>query len=152
MKRLIICIFFCGLFVASNAVTLVVERLNGAAVTTDPVRSLVLSSGNTVQCNLINGQSTQLDQVRTILFKGKSTAVDNVVSTTSVHVYPNPTADALVIEGVEKQCKLNIYSVNGSIVLSEFVEQGTNNINVSNLPKGVYLLELPNESFKLIKQ
>ena len=93
----------------------------------------------------------QVDNVRTITFDDIDTAVDNVVSQSSINVYPNPTADMLIVEGVTAKEAIHIYSLNGNQVLSVTPQEGVNTINVSGLPNGVYLLKYANESFKLIK-
>jgi hypothetical protein len=67
-------------------------------------------------------------------------------------VYPNPTADMLIVEGVTAKEAIHIYSLNGNQVLSVTTQEGVNTINVSGLPNGVYLLKYANESFKLIKE
>jgi hypothetical protein len=58
----------------------------------------------------------------------------------------------LIIDGAAAEQEIAIYSLNGSKVLSAQSQEGTNTIQVSELPNGVYLLLLSNETFKLIKE
>ena len=55
-----------------------------------------------------------------------------------VKLYPNPTKDFIKIEGVEV-AEVQVYSALGQMVKTI---QGTNEINVSDLPQGVYLLRI----------
>ena len=55
-----------------------------------------------------------------------------------VSVYPNPANDKVVIEGIEV-AEMQIYNTFGQVVKTE---QGTNEINVSGLAEGVYLLRI----------
>ena len=58
----------------------------------------------------------------------------------------------LIVEGVSSKDEIAIYSVNGTKVLSVQSQEGTNTINVSGLPNGVYFLKHSTETFKLIKE
>jgi hypothetical protein len=127
--------------------------MNGTTEEIEQLSVIKFLAGNTIQCKLTNGRTNQVDNVRTITFDGLvGTAVDNVISEASISVYPNPTADMLIVEGVTAKETINIYSLNGNQVLSVMTQEGVNTINVSGLPNGVYLLKYANESFKLIKE
>lgn len=72
-----------------------------------------------------------------------------------IEVYPNPVADVLHIKGVElnKLSKIQIYNINGNLIkeldkLSIF----DNNINVSLLESGMYLIKLDENTIKFIKK
>lgn len=72
-----------------------------------------------------------------------------------IEVYPNPVADVLHIKGVElnKLSKIQIYNINGNLIkeldkLSIF----DNNINVSLLEPGIYLIKLDENTIKFIKK
>ena len=153
MKRLIIVLFLSGLYLSSQAVNITVIRMNGTTEEIEQLSVIKFLAGNTIQCKLTDGRTNQVDNVRTITFDGLvGTAVDNVISESSISVYPNPTADMLIVEGVTAKETINIYSLNGNQVLSVMTQEGVNTINVSGLPNGVYLLKYANESFKLIKE
>lgn len=152
MKRLIIILFLSGLYLSSQAVNITVIRMNGKTDEIEKLSVIKFLSGNTIQCKLTNGRTKQVDNVRTITFDDIDTAVDNVISESSISVYPNPTADMLIVEGVTAKETIHIYSLNGNQVLSVMTQEGVNTINVSGLPNGVYLLKYANESFKLIKE
>lgn len=152
MKRFLICILFGGLFLNGHAVTLVVERIQAKPVKQEFVRSIIFSPNQTLHCTLYGGDIENMDSVRTILFEDIYTAVENVPTVSTVKVYPNPTASALIIDGATGSGIMNIYSLNGTLIHSQAMHEGTNTINVSNLLDGLYILKLPNESFKFTKK
>lgn len=57
----------------------------------------------------------------------------------SVKVYPNPTSTRLNIDGLENIQRIEVYSLNGSLVQSFMSE---NSIDVSALHKGYYFLKI----------
>ena len=58
----------------------------------------------------------------------------------------------LVIEGATGNGTMDVSSINGTLLLSEPIQEGVNTIQVSNLAKGLYILKLPNDTFKFTKQ
>lgn len=153
MKRLFVVLFLCGLFLNMQAVTITVIRLTGDAKEVQQVNAIQFLPGQTIKCQLSNGESTELTGVRKISFENNDfTAIEDVTTPSTIRVYPNPTADMLIIDGAAAEQEIAIYSLNGAKVLSTQSQEGTNTIQVSELPNGVYLLRLSNETFKLIKE
>jgi hypothetical protein len=54
-------------------------------------------------------------------------------------VYPNPTSDILYIDGNYSQLKVVVYDILGKQVINKSI---TNSIDISQLEKGVYILQL----------
>lgn len=153
MKRVLIILFLSGLFLNMQAVNITVIRLTGEAKELQQVSAIQFLPGRSITCKLTNGESTELTGIRKISFENNDfTAIEDVVSPSSVRVYPNPAADMLIIDGVDAKQEIEIYSINGTKVLSAQSQEGTNTIQVAQLPNGVYLLRLADETFKLIKE
>ena len=81
-----------------------------------------------------------------------SLTIVEIATNDFVKVYPNPTTDKLIIVSKNLQ-KSTLYNVSGQKVL----ESDRNELNVSELPTGVYLLHTTNKqnqlsSFKIIKK
>lgn len=153
MKRVLIILFLSGLFLNMQAVNITVIRMTGETSKLQQVRTIQFLPGRSITCKLTNGESTELTGIRKISFENNDfTAVEDVVSPSSVRVYPNPTADMLIIDGADAKQEIAIYSINGTKVLSAQSQEGTNTIQVAQLPNGVYLLRLADETFKLIKE
>ena len=58
----------------------------------------------------------------------------------AISVYPNPVSDILNIE-TTVEGTLEIYSVNGQLIINEPATRGFNSFNVANMRQGTYLLK-----------
>lgn len=89
----------------------------------------------------------QIANIRKITFSAtSSTAVENVEKNTIV-VYPNPTQDILYVKGIESQT-LRVYDLQGRVLQ----EEHGNQLTVSNLSTGTYLLQIGTQVVRFIKQ
>jgi myo-inositol-hexaphosphate 3-phosphohydrolase len=88
-----------------------------------------------------------LANIRRITFStsGPVTDVENVDSQ-SILVYPNPTQDALMVQGIEAQA-LRVYDLQGRLLVQE---EGTQ-VNVNHLAEGTYLLQIGTQVVRFIK-
>jgi len=57
----------------------------------------------------------------------------------NITIYPNPSSDRVYIEGNYSQLKAVVYDILGKLVIKESI---TNSIDISQLEKGVYILQL----------
>lgn len=64
-------------------------------------------------------------------------------------VYPNPAENYVMIESV-KEAEVTIYSINGQMVSSQTICEGTNTIDVSNLNAGIYFMKVNESMIKII--
>ncbi len=78
----------------------------------------------------------------------------------SIKIYPNPTKGSLKIcisglKGTDK-CSLEVYTTQGAQILAEKVKTDNIDINISNQPNGVYLLQITingkSTTWKIVKQ
>ena len=86
--------------------------------------------------------------IRKITFEepSNSTALENITSQDIV-VYPNPTQNVLLINGIEAQ-DLRVFDLQGRLLKTE---NGTQ-VNVSNLAEGTYLLQVGTQVVRFIKK
>jgi len=81
-------------------------------------------------------------------------------SNNSLLVYPNPTQNVISFDAPNTQVDINlaIYSINGNLLKNKVISKGSKNytINVSDLPNGLYFIQLSNADFysigRFIKQ
>lgn len=93
-----------------------------------------------------NTPSIDIDEVRigltwaSVTPKSIATGTDDVLSDkTTATIYPNPVNDLLKVEVKSADISfIEIYNLSGSRVITKKIDQGTTNIDVSSLPKGVY--------------
>lgn len=89
--------------------------------------------------------------------KGKSSigVEENKMGNNLVRIYPNPSNDFIYIETITKS-SVNIYNINGQIVKEFEISNPNNVININDLPKGYYTIEVvSNQNIyrsKLIKE
>ena len=77
-------------------------------------------------------------------------AVDSSVKS-NILVFPNPVKDILLVSGITSNTAFEIYSLDGKKVKSGIYSK-EKNINVSQLPRGTYLLKIENQNLKFIKE
>ncbi|QES90334.1 T9SS type A sorting domain-containing protein [Rhizosphaericola mali] len=72
----------------------------------------------------------------------------------SFKLYPNPATNQITISGININDKLRILDLNGRVVNSIIVSSIPQNINISNLPSGIYILNIENKksALKFIKK
>lgn len=63
----------------------------------------------------------------------------------NVAIYPNPAEHFIMIDGVDYNTNVDIYDISGKIVKSFTFESKSQQIDVSDLVKGIYLARLSNE-------
>ena len=74
-----------------------------------------------------------------------NTSITTISNTFSI--YPNPATHIIYI-GNKKQEIINIYNTIGELVISTKEE----NIDVKNLPSGIYVIKKANETSQFIKK
>jgi hypothetical protein len=74
----------------------------------------------------------------------------------TIEIYPNPAKDKITIDGISGYQSIRINDVSGRIVYDKKITQGSETINISNLPKGIYIIKLTGDvdvqSLKFLKQ
>ena len=92
-----------------------------------------------------------------IITKGSTVALDNSLATdenlekNQVKVFPNPTKSEIEVSGIENNSKYEIYSADGKLIQNGVVNKNEK-LNVQKLEKGAYLIKLPNQTLKFIKE
>jgi hypothetical protein len=67
----------------------------------------------------------------------------------SLFIYPNPVQNILYIAGIQHNFNLQVYTITGQKV---FRDKNTNQVNISQLKKGVYLIKIiENQKSTLLK-
>ena len=82
----------------------------------------------------------------TFLTSGPVTNVEDVQDN-SILVYPNPTQDVLMIQGIEAQ-PLRVYDLQGRLLVQENGIQ----VGVQHLAEGTYLLQIGTQVVRFIKK
>jgi hypothetical protein len=78
------------------------------------------------------------------------TGIEDVSATLSMlNVYPNPAKDNITINinnrNSNEDATLNIYNVTGVLIKSKILKQNLQEINVSDISNGIYMIEFKSE-------
>ena len=67
-------------------------------------------------------------------------------------IYPNPVTDKIYVSGISDISNVSVYDFNGRKILENELSNVNSGIDLSNLPFGVYLLKIQDETFKFVKK
>jgi VCBS repeat-containing protein len=112
----------------------------------------MIDDGSAAFANVVDPNASALSGVSSFDFATLSVEENQLIN---LSVYPNPTTDIVNIQGSEVQLnKIEIYSMNGQLVLSQ--KNNLETIRVNKLQTGIYLMRLYTENasktIKLLKQ
>ena len=149
LKFIFLCIIFCSL--QTMATNLVIEHRSGAEEMQDIARigKLIFVEEN-IQLLDKDGNilaTEPIANVKKICFTPPTNTNVNDTLVNTILVYPNPTQDVLMIHGAESQT-LRVYNLQGSLLQTEWGNQ----IAVSHLPVGTYLLQIGTQVVRFIKR
>ena len=162
MKRFMFLVgFLCLVMIAKAVPSLVVNPLSGKECITalGCIGKLVYSGDSLYVYDKAKTLvfSDLLANVQHIRFSDEQpstpTNVENTQNNSNlqVKVYPNPTQDILMVENAQGDV-LRLYSMDGRLVVTQVVENGSAQMDMAELPTGNYLLLSDNQSFQVIKQ
>lgn len=91
-------------------------------------------------------QPTQGDTL-TFIYTLQSTGIETQASS-EFTIYPNPSSDFIQLKGgnMELPANLTIFDMNGKVMVNRNLVNETDNINITTLPVGSYVLEIQNKS------
>lgn len=83
--------------------------------------------------------------LRVINKTGEPLSLEGNATNESVSVFPNPVAEQLTILDANSFSAFSLVTIDGKEVLSDRLMSGNTNVNMSQLPTGIYLLVLKGE-------
>lgn len=115
------------------------------------IQKLLLSSFFLGGCYLSNGQTKDL--VRTTSNKVFTT---EITEEDQLSIYPNPASSFIEINNTFKtDVELRVYNIIGDVVISKNITSGSEEIDISQLASGIYILAYDNgkelETVRLLK-
>ena len=80
--------------------------------------------------------------------------LEEFIEKTNLSIYPNPTNNLVTIQldEIPKNVVINIKDVLGKTLLQQKITSINTEINVNHLPKGIYYVELVDDSYKYAKK
>jgi hypothetical protein len=143
---------FLGLSLSTIAQDMIVSATSATkSWNITEVRSFRFVDGKMI-VKLKNGEDTEeinLSEISTIKFGNSTTAITHVKGENE-NVRFTLNGQHIVVEGLKQSVSMVIYAVSGSQVLRQNAWNG-GSIDISNLPKGIYIIKLDNKNFKFRK-
>ena len=82
----------------------------------------------------------------------QSTGIGTIAfNQTGISVYPNPASGNITIEGLQVNSEVQISDMTGKILLTEKTGTAIATLDISQFPKGVYLLMTPKGAQKIVR-
>ena len=158
-KQLFILSFAILSILSARATNLVVKPLSGA----DYQRELGTIGKLAYHCDSLYLYdsfgtllySEQLAKVQQLTYSDNgdhtTSLTDTPADLTNLRVYPNPTAETLVVEGLlAEDGQVRLYDQQGQLVKTGAADAARTTLDVSDLPAGTYLLLCEGGAFKVI--
>lgn len=124
------------------------------SVAADPVHLFAVPGAYNICVTVANdcGSSSYCD---TVIVSG--VGINEIPGFAAVSIYPNPAGRELVIAQAAEGTIMNVYNTNGRLVLRQALYGAKDRIDISNLPLGIYQLQLINKegqlgNFRFVKQ
>lgn len=102
--------------------------------------------GSTNNSGLRNLDVDALFMGEAIFDKFLGTVTPANANSEEIDIFPNPTSDILYINSFQNIAQLYLFDITGKLLLSQF---GTKQINIKNLPKGIYIVKAVADSGKV---
>lgn len=83
-------------------------------------------------------------------YEGVRKGTEDLVATPSLMIYPTPAKDRLLVRGATLGNTLRLYSLTGVLMLEKVASSSQEELMVSNIPAGVYILKIGKESFRVL--
>ena len=100
--------------------------------------------------NDTNGVSIGSAYIFDLSTNTETTTNISTINNQNINLYPNPTSSLLSIEGDVEVSSIVITSLSGQVIKT--IEGDVKNIDVSDLPKGAYLLKVTSDKGSVVKQ
>lgn len=123
----------------------------GWSMDVDRTQFVKARNGNKYQITFFDyeGSTTGVTTLGRKLIPGN--AVINALQN-DIHVYPNPTADMVTIDGLEDNAKVSVSDNVGRVVLNIALTKGNNRLSMLQLPLGIYSVKIETAKGTAVKQ
>lgn len=110
-------------------------------------------SGSNLMIAQSNGrtQTIAISDIRKLYFQTNLSISEDITVDNNIILYPNPAKDQIKLSNIKAHTLISVYSMDGKLLINQF-SSPDQIINVGNLQKGLYIVKVNGETFKLIKQ
>ena len=111
----------------------------------------ILNSDGSSSFTIVMNDNSTIDDVTKVSFAKVDASGVKAIEYDSDGVYAKEVEGSLIISGCNAGNKAEVFSANGKVVRSETFGGDNCDIDVSTLPKGVYVLRIGNTAIKFLK-
>ena len=112
----------------------------------------ILNSDGSSSFTIVMNDNSTIDDVTKVSFAKVDASGVKAVEFDSDGVYAKEVEGSLIISGCHAGNKAEVFSANGQVVRSKTFGGDNCDIDVSTLPKGVYVLRIGNTAIKFLKK
>jgi hypothetical protein len=126
---------------------------SGNSINVNSLRKITFGSGNVIlNYQTGNVENVPASSIRKIVFTSVTGINDLHIDTESMFVYPNPGIDYISLKNLPAgDLTVAIYTLCGNQLLNLQHYTNTDQINISELTKGVYIIKVNNQALKFMK-
>lgn len=144
---LMVCASCLSTFAVDGIIGIKADKSQNEFVLSDVV-SIKVNNGADVSMSVNKNDGTSVDGFQTIIFNAEVSNADNKSAAPTIQMYPNPVENIIYVSGLEKDADIKVIGTDGKIVKQTVAQQ----IEVSDLAKGMYLLSVDGRMVKFIKK
>ena len=145
-----------GIFTAAATepyVSVVDKQEKKTSVTRSDVARINLQTGK-VEIEMTNGEKLTFDKetIARILMADNSSGIEEITES-GINVTPRMTSDIVRIDGVSNATPYYLFDLNGRLMLSgTCLPDGGTELSLGAFQKGLYLLVVGSDTFKIVKK
>lgn len=73
------------------------------------------------------------------------------IESKSYRIYPNPSSDYFIIDGIIEEVNFQLFTAEGTLLFDSYLSEKNNQLDISTLPKGLYVMAIGNQILKVMK-
>lgn len=146
-SALMVCASVFSTFAVEGMIGIKADRSQETFALSDVV-SIKVKSGNDASMSVNKNDGTSIEGFQTIVFNVDITKAENKSAAPVIQTYPNPVDNTIYVSGLEKDANIKVIGTDGKTVKQVIGQQ----IEVSDLAKGMYLLSVDGRMVKFIKK
>ena len=146
-SALMVCASTFSTFAVEGMIGIKADRSQETFALSDVV-SIKVKSGNDASMSVNKNDGTSIEGFQTIVFNVDLSSADNKSAAPAIQLYPNPVESTIYVSGLDKDANIKVIGTDGKTVKHVVSQQ----INVSDLVKGMYLLSVDGRLINFIKK
>lgn len=146
-SALMVCASTFSTFAVEGMIGIKADRSQETFALSDVV-SIKVKSGKDASMSVNKNDGTSIEGFQTIVFNVDITKAENKSAAPVIQTYPNPVDNTIYVSGLEKDANIKVIGTDGKTVKQVIGQQ----IEVSDLAKGMYLLSVDGRMVKFIKK